>query len=257
MELLQELIRLPMPFIVLAGAGLILWPLRRARRALFAISALGLLLSGVPVLGKIAFLPQWSVIPSWSAQTDPTPIAIVVPTAGIFLSAPGRWSPSAASVARLTRGLALRDRIVTRGAADVALVLVGGQTGPGRPAEAEVLMAAFGLDRRAVLLDTVARDSDESATAVRGLLAAAGQGPLLVVTDTLHMACSGLSLRREGFEVYGAALDDLGLTRIGWDDFIPRIAGLAVNSKVIHSYAGLAFYFLTGRLSASHLFAGR
>lgn len=257
MEFLQELIRLPMPFILLAGVGLILWPRRRARRALFAISALGLLFSGAAVLGKIAFLPQQFVVASWSVQTDPPPVAIVVPTGGIFLSAPGRWSPSAASVARLTRGLALRDRIVTRGGGEVALVIVGGRTGPGSPAEAEVLRAAFGLAERTILIDRVARNSDESARAVRGLLAAAGQGPLLVVTDNLHMTRFGLSLRREGFEVYGAPLDNLGLSHIGWRDFIPRIAGLAVNSKVIHSYAGLAFYFLTGRLSASDLFAGR
>ena len=190
-EILLEIFRLPMPFTILGGLGLLLWRWRRGSRALLALAAAGLVLTSLPITGKIAMAPQLASVETWAPGDGAEAAAVIVPTGGAFEVPRVGWWPSSSSLDRLAAGIAVLERLRATGAGDARLIVSGGSPTPGAPAEAEVLLSRYPEPRPTALVDGSARNSAETARGVRALLPGAGAGPVVVVTDWLHMALRG------------------------------------------------------------------
>jgi uncharacterized SAM-binding protein YcdF (DUF218 family) len=253
-KLLLEIFSLPMPFAILGGLGLVLWRVRRASRNLLALGAAGLVLTSLPITGKIAMAPQLASIEPWEPGTGAVPVAVIVPTGGAFEVPRIGWWPSSSSLDRLAAGIEALAQARAAGAAPAQLVVIGGSTRPGAPAEVDVLLSRYPELTPGPLVDATARNTAETARAARTLLPAAGSGPVLLVTDWLHMARMAASLRHEGFEVWGVPHDSLALDRLGWADLVPQARGYAASDNALHSWLGIAWYLVTGRIGFADLF---
>jgi uncharacterized SAM-binding protein YcdF (DUF218 family) len=252
-ELLLEIFSLPMPFAILGGAGLALWRARRASRVLLTLAAAGLVLTSLPIVGKIAMAPQLASVETWKPGAGAAPAAVIVPTGGIFEVPAIGWWPSSSSLDRLAAGIETLARAQAAGGPRIPLMVIGGSTQPGAPAEADVLLSRFPGPRPAALVDATARNSAETARAARALLPAAGPGPVVLVTDWLHMARMAASLRHEGFDVRGAPSGNRALDRYMWADLVPQSRGYATSDNALHSWLGVAWYLITGRIGFADL----
>ncbi len=67
------------------------------------------------------------------------------------------------------------------------------------------------------------------------------------------MARMAAALRHEGFEVRGAPHGHLALDRFGWSDLVPRSRGYAISDNALHSWLGIAWYLITGRIGFADL----
>ncbi len=252
-EFLLEIFRLPMPFTILGGLGLLLWRWRRGSRALLALATAGLVLTSLPITGKIAMAPQLASVEKWAPGDGAEAAAVIVPTGGAFEVPRVGWWPSSSSLDRLAAGIAVLDRLGATGTGEARLIVSGGSPTPGAPAEAEVLLSRYPEPGPAALVDATARNSAETAHGVRALLPDAGAGPVVVVTDWLHMARMAAALRHEGFEVRGAPQDNLALDRYAWADLVPQARGYATSGKALHSWLGIVWYLVTGRIGFGDL----
>ena len=257
---LRALLVIPMPFLVLGTGGLILWRWRRTSRALLAASAAGLLLTSLPVTGKLIVLPLLSLTEGWEPTGEPVD-AFLVPTSGIYFDERKRWWANAASVRRLGAALAARDAAAALGHSPIPIIISGGAKKPGAPAEALVLARQFNLSYPEVVLDTAALDSYETAVNLERQSRGLRVRHLVVFTDPTHMARMAGVLRHKGFEVRRvtkARIMEAGLNldRFSFTDLVPQPNGFHLNRRAFYELAGISWYLVTGRLSLGDLSSG-
>jgi uncharacterized SAM-binding protein YcdF (DUF218 family) len=260
-DFLRGLIAIPMPFMVLGTAGLILWRWRRTSRALLAASAAGLLLTSLPVTGKLLLMPLRSMVQEWAPDGEPVD-AILVPTAGIYYDGNGRWWASAGSVRRLAGALAARETLKGTNRQPIPIVISGGRTKTDGPAEAAVLVKQFNLSGPGVILETAALNSHQTAVNLERQLRALGIRRLVVFTNVWHMARMAGVLRHEGFDVrgvtdYGESHAESDHNKYGILDFLPQPSGFRLSAWSTNALAGILWYFIAGRLSPGDLSPGR
>ncbi len=259
-DFFRALFVIPMPFLVLGTAGLIVWRWRRASRALLAASAAGLLLTSLPVTGKLLRMPLLYTVQEWEPGGAPVD-AILVPTGGIFFDGNGRWWAAASSVRRLAAALAIRDAMIEAGRDPVPIVISGGPTMDDGPAEATVLAHQFGLSGPGVVLETAALNSHQTAVNLKQQLRRLEIRSLLVVTDPWHMARMAGVLKHQGFHVTGATVDGprqmtAGFDAFGWSDFLPQPHGFRLSARSIDAMTGVVWYLASGRLRPGDLGPG-
>jgi uncharacterized SAM-binding protein YcdF (DUF218 family) len=246
-EFLEAVIRLPMPFMLCAGLGLLCWPRPRLHRALFAIAALGPLVLGLPILGKLLLAAQIATV-SLSLPEEP-PVAILVPVGGMYKVGSDQWWPSAASVERLSQGLALAARY---GPA-APVVVAGGAPWPGAPVEATVLLARVATGNTRIEVDPASGNTAETAEALRMRFPEAHGATVVAATDRFHAARMAASLRNAGFQPIIALSDKYRGIETRTLDFVPQPEGLFLNSRVLRSWSGLIWYLILGKIAPGDL----
>lgn len=245
-----ELIQFPVPFLIAFGVGLLMWRHPGRSHRILAATALALIVASVPATGKLLMWPQLLSAPVWRlAPERPTPVAVLVPTGGVFYALDVGWWPSASSLERLGRALAVKAKLAAAGMADVRLIVIGGPTMTSADAEADVLRQRYPHLPTSTVFETTAINTAETANAVRRILGPDRSWPLVVVTDDFHAARMAASLRAEGLVAFVQPTGESGLRDIGWRDLLPSSAGFSITSRVIHSWAGLVWYVATGRFS--------
>ncbi|MBT6117788.1 MAG: YdcF family protein [Rhodospirillaceae bacterium] len=248
-DLFETLLRLPMPFMLCAALGLLCWPWPRLRRALFAIAALGPLALGMPAIGKALLAAQLETVSFHLPEAPPT--AILVPTGGMYKVGDDEWWPSAASVERLSKGLALAERYGW----STPVLVSGGTPWAGAPVEAEVLVARAPSGPARLRMDGTARNTAETADAVRRFFpTAAGAKPvILAATDRYHAGRMAAALRDAGFVPIIALSDKYRGPEWSLADFMPQPSGLFLTARVLRSWAGLIWYWIRGEIALDDL----
>jgi len=248
-EFLEAVIRLPMPFIICAGLGLLFWRRPRLRRVLLATAALGPLVLGPPILGKVLLAAQLVTVSL--RLPDAAPLAILVPTGGMYKVEDDQWWPSAASVERLSRGLALAERY---GQA-VPVVVAGGAPWPGAPAEAEILLAKVTSGNARIEIDSASRNTAETAEALRDRFPEARAATIVAATDRYHAARMAAVLRSAEFQPVIALSDKYRGLKVTFGDFLPQPEGLFLTSRALRAWFGLVWYLLHGKIAPEDLLA--
>lgn len=120
------------------------------------------------------------------------------------------------------------------------LVVSGGPRRPGRPSSGPAmkdLAVSHGVNGEDVAVEGHSSRTAENAEEVAGLVRAAGEPSILLVTSPLHMRRAKLCFERHGIEV-GAAP-------------VPQIEGepperASIVSQALHEYIGLIYYRARG-----------
>lgn len=147
------------------------------------------------------------------------------------------------------------DRLVTAHAWYAAgrvdrLLVTGGRKDDDHPSEAEIMadqLAAWGVPRDRVLLETEAHNTRENAVFAAAILEEHGLSRVLVVTSARHGARALGCFRAVGVEADFLAVDHQALpARFGPDVWLPRAEGLARSEAVLRELAGRVVYRLRG-----------
>ncbi len=238
----------PFSLVCLLTAGLLVRKFTRFGRAgrkieLFAIGAL--LLTVVPLTGKLALFPLLHSVPRWQEGIQVG--AVVVPTAGAYTDIGGRWHPSFTSIQRVTLAVEIQSRL------RIPLLISGGKLGKGGVSEAGVVAQNIGLLPDQVWLDETARNSHENALVIADQLLELKVNRVLLVTSLTHLPRMAACLRAEGVEVYSAPVPVPEIERFGWQDLIPSNRGLGLSVDASKVYAGLFLYFFRGWITPADL----
>ncbi len=256
-EFFRALLSIPMLFMVLGTAALFLWRFRRTSRALLAASAVGLLLTSLPVTSKAIIMPLLSLTEIWTPAEKPVD-AFLVPTSGLYFDGRNRWWASAGSVRRLAAALAARDTAAALGRGSTPVIISGGATRPEAPPEAAVLARQFNISEPWLVLETESLDSYETAVNLERQLRGQKIRRLVVFTDQTHMARMAGVLRHQGFEVFLAPAPSAGEPCLRYDrlcliDFLPQPRGFHLSARALRELTGIFWYIVKGRLSLGDL----
>lgn len=246
-EFLEVLVRLPAPLMICAGLGLLSWRRPRIRRALFATAALGLLVLGLPAVGKALLVAQLATVSRDLPKTAPA--AILVPTGGMYKVGDDEWWPSRASVERFSKARALAERYA--GAAPI--IVAGGSPWAGAPIEAEILLARAETGGARVEIDPESPNTAATADNLRRRFADAPGAVIVAATDRYHAARMAAALRSAGFEVVIALSDKYRGPEWSILDVVPQPEGLYLTSRVLRSWTGLGWYWLRGEIGLDDL----
>jgi uncharacterized SAM-binding protein YcdF (DUF218 family) len=137
------------------------------------------------------------------------------------------------------------------------LVLTGGDarvfgTGPQEAVEMKRWAVRLGVPESATMIDTEARNTYENATGTKRLL---GPASILLVTSASHLPRAVPVFTKQGFRVTPAPCEYVSqnLPRESWDkidpfDVLPSDLALQHTREVVTEVAGMAIYWLTGKL---------
>lgn len=244
---LKSLLLPPGFFILLGTAGLVLagrWP--KMSRVLLVVMLVLLYLASTGYVADRA--SDWiepraalteTAAAAWGAQ------AIVVLGAARAEAAPeygGQDTVGPDLLVRLRYAASLQRRT------GLPLLVTGGVGYDERVPEAElmaqVLRQSFGV--KAVWLEGRSLTTWENAVYSKPLLEAAGVHRVLLVTQAFHMARAVACFERVGLEVLAAPT---GFARradgdVDYRAFLPSVAALALNTRVLHEVLGTWYYRL-------------
>jgi uncharacterized SAM-binding protein YcdF (DUF218 family) len=137
------------------------------------------------------------------------------------------------------------------------LVLTGGDgrifgTGPQEAFEMKQWAVRLGVPESATMIDTEARNTYENATGTKRLL---GPASILLVSAASHLPRAVPVFTKQGFRVTPAPCDYVSqnLPRESWNDidpfdFLPSDTALHQTTEAVTEVAGMAIYWLTGKL---------
>jgi uncharacterized SAM-binding protein YcdF (DUF218 family) len=137
------------------------------------------------------------------------------------------------------------------------LVLTGGDagvfgTGPKVAVEMKRWAVRLGVPESATMIDIEARNTYENATGTKRLL---GPASILLVTSASHLPRAVPVFTKQGFRVTPAPCGYVSqnLPRESWDDIdpfdvLPSDIALQNSREVVTEVAGMAIYWLTGKL---------
>jgi len=245
------LLLLPSNFLILLGAfGLVLATTRYARagRRLIIFSFVLLAIAGLSPAGSALLHILESRFPPWDASRG-APDGIVVLGGSISKARSLDYDEPAVSgeagrlvaLAKLSRAYPQARIVFSGGDADL---FADGRT------EAEFigpLLDAFGVPRARVMLEDRSRNTAENAAFSKALGQPKSGERWLLVTSAWHMPRAVGCFRRIGFDVeaYPTAWRT---RRTGVTLFDRMSAGLLAFDLAVHEWAGLASYWLTGRI---------
>lgn len=249
---LMPFVVMPMPAVYLLLLGLLAWRMRRLRRFSFGAGILLLLAFSLPIVAKLPALP---LAKAGVAANDPAAAkatVVVVLTAGAYLDGGGRWWAHEATAYRVGTADALRRKL------GVPMIVSGGGTTPGTPAEAQIVVEQYGFKADpGVTIDAAAANTFESALNVRAAIKDKGTR-VAVVTSPYHALRTAAVMRRIGVDAVVVLTDEWPWTTgrgmvEGWSDFVPSIRGFGIVNRAISEYAAIAWYLLKGRIGIADL----
>lgn len=244
----ETLITFPMPFLWMLLAGFALRSKPVISRRMYVITTGAFLVTSLSVVGKLALLVLLATVPVWDKNGEVKPVAVVVPTGGIFSDESGQWWASSSSIQRVAAArLVLNDL-------KVPLIISGGALQDNQPAEAVVVTKQLGVDGANLILETKARNSQETAEALVAVMKDLPTGPVLLITSEIHIARMAAVLRHAGLQVLRAPGKRSVLADLTWTDFLPTAGGLGYSAAASREYWGILWYLLAGHISVTDLF---
>ena len=160
----------------------------------------------------------------------------------------GKWWPISDTIQRMSNGLRLSQTL------GLPLIIAGGPMAKGHESEAAIAARLFGLQEGpGIRLEQRSRSSYETAARIAELLAPEGADVVLLVTTDVHMARMAASLRNQGFRVVGRPVRRPEYYESTWRDAVPTNFGLTIWRKALTEYAAIAWYLVSGRISAGDL----
>lgn len=174
--------------------------------------------------------------------TPPERCVMVVLTGGTMTPPPRSraWRPELLAGSSLPRAI---------GAARVyherppAHVIVTGRAEPWQykddtaNAMADV-MVAFGVPRRRVIIDPLARDTRQNALFSGAIARGLGAEKIVVVTSAVHMPRAVREFERIGIRVIAAPVDHRHEEQEGIESFVPSITSMLLTGQAIHEVLG-------------------
>ena len=241
----------PIPIVIFMMVGLLF----SYRESLYKYTAITLSLiiftTTLPVFGKLVtlpLLPRGSIdenVPSGAIS------AIVVPTGGIYSDGLGTWWAAQATVLRAAYGIQLHERI------GAPLIISGGVTKRGGPAEADVVKRQFANLGETTVFDAGAGNTFETGQFVsRYLSNGTGTRKIIAVTTPPHGARLRMVLRSFGLDVaimhatnscHWAWVPEKRIMD-SWRDFVPSTEGLRYFNDALREYGAISYYYLSGRI---------
>lgn len=243
-KVLGTLIVPPGGIVVLGLLGLILLPFARRSAAfllLVSVASLYALSTGV-VTGALE--RSLHAHPALPPDSDlPAARAIVVLGAGSYRHAPeyeGAGTVGPITLERLRYAASLHRRT------GLPLLVTGGMTFPGTPAEAQAMARSlkddFGIGVRFV--EDRSRNTAENAANSVPLLSAAGISRIVLVTHAIHMTRAVHAFEEQGLEVVPAPTVLRGDTAASAAAWLPTASALARSAAALHEHVGLLWYRL-------------
>lgn len=145
-----------------------------------------------------------------------------------------------------------------------AVVVCGGRSNPSLTPEPEAsamaeMLGFLGVPAEAILEERASRNTWENALEARRLLEPRGVRRILLVTSAMHMPRAAGVFQHAGFDVLSAPTDFQVVDRQGsvFDEgalrglvgfILPSADALALTTRVLREYMGLAVYAALGRL---------
>jgi uncharacterized SAM-binding protein YcdF (DUF218 family) len=259
-EILENLVVLPMPLVLMAVVGLIFWAKRGLSLMLFTLSTLLLVIFSMPITGRGLEAPLADAARPYDKGARPAPVAIVVPTAGIFEDITGGWWASSSSIRRAVAARALQRQT------GLPLLLIGGTPKQEKKSEAAVVAHHLGLSGPSVITETKARDTAETARAAARMVAELDGNAVILVTSPSHVARMAAALRHQGLFVTAVptAPPDgaIRAARPGEVDtgllmqFVPSANGMARSSRAMREYVAILWYIIQGDLRIADVIGG-
>lgn len=243
----------PMPLVWLLLASLLL-PWRGIGGRLRLAAIVVLIVSSLPLVGRVLLIPfSHDVLADAGELSNRPGVAVVVPTAGTFRDASGRWWPQEGSIRRFAAGMRIAELN------GLPLFAVGGSPYDNQPPEAETLDGLFTPRGELVRIVPSGRNSAESAAAL-GTLGEALPQPVILVTDRVHIARMRACLRAQGIAVAASIVPSAFDPKQrspgsgpGWRDFVPSDSGLDMTAAVLREYVGIAWYLAVGHITLGDL----
>jgi len=223
---------------------------------LFSAVALGLIvLAAMPITAERLGKPLESMYPALVAAQAPAADAIVALGGGVEIPVPPRQTPELNSSGdRIIEA----SRLYRAGRAPVLLLSGGNVYAPDSwPAESTYsaeLVAFFGVDPEAVVVESVSQTTYENAIESRRFLKKRGIRRVLLVTSALHMPRAVATFESAGIEVLAAPTDYLFTDWVQPPVFryLPNAAALSRTSRVLHEYLGFFIYRWRGWISTDY-----
>lgn len=241
----------PMP-LVWAMALCLPWLGRPVGRRLIAFCIVLFVVSSLPIVGRMVYAPLSAGAARHADEvTADDAVAVIVPTAGSFVDAEGKWWPQGGTIRRFIAGQSVARKL------GLPVYVVGGAPFDNQPPEAEILAAALSPDPTMVHVIPQGANSAQTAEALAALPALA-DAPVILVTDRYHIARMRAALRRQGLRVVASLVPTSpGYVEtpptLGWRDFVPSDAGLDATSAAFREYVGVAWYLVSGGIAAENL----
>jgi uncharacterized SAM-binding protein YcdF (DUF218 family) len=246
--LLEAATTLPMPFLILQAAALLLWRYARISRLLFGMATALFLAAALPMTGKVMMRGLYASVPTSDPATASGLSAIVVPTAGAYPDGNGRWWPGHNTVYRTAAGLRVHEQ------SGLPLIVVGGKPNDLLRAEADVIADHYGLARRpGVIIENTARDSIETGLTVADIVKRGNARAVLLVTSCSHYARMAASLRHFDVAVFRPPATCTRYELTGIADLLPGIRGYKLTREAVREYVAILWYLASRRLSARDL----
>lgn len=238
----------PFPLLCLLIAGLLVRKFTRFQRTgrkveVFAIA--GIVLTVVPLTGKLVLLPLLHSVPRW--QDGIQVGAIVVPTGGAYVDIGGRWRPSIRSVQRVALAVQIQSKL------RIPLLISGGKLREDGVSEAKIVAEAMGLALDKVWLDESALNTHDNARVLADRLLELKINTVLLVTSLPHLPRMAACLRANGVEVYATPVPEPEIESVYWSDLVPSNRGLGLSVDASKVFAGLILYLLRGWISPADL----
>ena len=234
----------PGGIIVLGVLGLMLIPFaRRFAAFLLLITVISLYALST---GFVAGALERSLYehPPLSADAGlPAAGAIVVLGAGSYRDPPEYAAPDTVGPLTLER---LRYAASLHRRSGLPLLVAGGTTLPGTPAEAKAMELSlnddFGIGVRFV--EDRSRNTTENAVLSAALLAPAGISRIVLVTHAIHMSRALRSFEEQGLDVVPAPTVFSGVAPVSAASWLPTASALARSALALHEHVGLLWYRL-------------
>lgn len=248
---LMPFVVMPMPAVFLFLVGLLFWRARRIRRFSFGAGVALLLAFSLPVVAKFVALPLTKAGVAASDPAAANVAAVVVLTAGAYPDGSGRWWAHEATAYRIGAADALRRKL------SVPMIVSGGGTTPGAPAEAQTVVEQYGFKADpGVTIDGAAANTFESALNIRTAIKDK-TARVAVVTSPYHAMRTAAVMRRAGIGAVVVLTDEWpwvggGLVEDG-SDFVPSIKGFGIVNRAISEYAAIVWYLAKGRIGFADL----
>ena len=243
-KVLGNLIVPPGGVIVLGVLGLMLIPFARRLSALLLLATVVSLyaLSTAFVAGTLErSLYEYPALPP--DVEVPEAGAIVVLGAGSYRDPPeyeGSYTVGGLTLERLRYAASLHRRT------GLPLLVTGGRTFPGTPAEASAMALSlkddFGIGVRFV--EDRSRNTTENAVLSAEMLAQAGISRIVLVTHAIHMIRAVASFEAQGLEVVPAPTVFKGMAPAGAAAWLPAGSALYRSALALHEHVGRLWYRL-------------
>jgi uncharacterized SAM-binding protein YcdF (DUF218 family) len=134
----------------------------------------------------------------------------------------------------------------------VPILATGGPGVSRNPPVAEVMARALseaGVPSSMVWKETASRSTHENAVYSARLLREKGIRRVVLVTEAYHMLRVEKCFRKQGVEVEPLPFAYRSTQfQARWRDFFPSTGSMKSNDDVLHEWAGLAWYRISGRL---------